>query len=123
MPDANRLVLDATLSERGDLRYTPAGGQITLSATRADDRVRLAVQDTGRGIAPEELPLIFNRFYRADPSRTRSTGGSGLGLTLARSIARLHGGDLQAASQPGKGSLFTLTLPRTPASDQAGEST
>lgn len=104
-------------------KYSPAGAPVTVRLTCHPGELSLQVRDRGVGISPEDLPRIFDRFYRADPSRTRSTGGSGLGLTLARSIARLHGGDLQAASQPGKGSLFTLTLPRTPASDQAGEST
>ncbi len=93
------------------LRYTPAGGQITLSAARADGRVQLTVRDTGQGIAPEDLPLIFNRFYRADQSRTDETGESGLGLAIAKAVVEAHGGTIAAASQPGQGTVFTLDLP------------
>jgi signal transduction histidine kinase len=73
------------------------------------DRVALEVSDTGVGIPEDQLPLIFERFHRADPSR--SEGGSGLGLSIARQIAESHGGQIMVESTPGKGSTFTLLLP------------
>jgi two-component system, OmpR family, sensor histidine kinase BaeS len=91
------------------LRHTPAGGQVVVSARQVGPELAIAVQDSGPGIAPEDLPHIFDRFYRADKSRTR--GGSGLGLAIARSIAQAHGGRLTVASQPGQGAAFTLWLP------------
>jgi signal transduction histidine kinase len=92
------------------LKYTPTGGQVTLEMRRTDGWVAVAVADTGVGIAAEDLPHIFERFYRADRSRTRS-GGSGLGLAIARWIAQAHGGRLEVASKVGQGSTFTLWLP------------
>ena len=91
------------------LRHTPEGGQITLSARQNGPELAIAVRDSGPGIAPEDLPRVFDRFYRADKSRTR--GGSGLGLAIARSIAQAHGGRLTVDSQPGQGATFTLWLP------------
>lgn len=93
------------------LRYTPAGGQVTLRARRVKpERVRFEVQDTGVGIPPEHLPHIFKRFYRVEPSRSRSHGGSGLGLTIARLIVEAHGGRIWAES-PGRGSIFIFEIP------------
>jgi histidine kinase len=78
-----------------------------------NDNVQVIVEDTGIGISAEHLPFIFERFYRADPSRARTSGGSGIGLTIARHLAWAMGGDISAASAGiGKGSTFTLTLPR-----------
>ncbi len=73
----------------------------------------MSVQDTGEGILPEHLPHVFDRFYRADPARSRATGGSGLGLAIARAIVEAHGGDVSVASDgvPGRGSTFTVHLP------------
>ena len=93
------------------MRYTPAGGQVDLSLSSEDHVVHLAVHDTGPGIPPQSLPFIFDRFYRADKSRARSEGGTGLGLTIARQLARLHGGDLTAYNHPTGGAMFILTLP------------
>ena len=76
--------------------------------------MEMEVADTGRGIAPEDLPRLFDRFYRADPSRSRSTGGSGLGLTIARRLVEAHGGTIGAESVPGEGSRFTIRLPLAP---------
>jgi signal transduction histidine kinase len=92
-------------------RYTPAGGQIDLTMTSTPDQVSLVIHDSGPGIPPQALPYIFDRFYRADKSRTRSEGGAGLGLAIARQLVRLHGGDLRAANHPSGGALFSLTLP------------
>jgi signal transduction histidine kinase len=93
------------------LRYTPPGGQIGVVITPNSKVVRLTVHDSGPGIPDEALPFIFERFYRADRSRSRTEGGSGLGLAIARNLARLHGGDLTASNHPSGGALFTLTLP------------
>ena len=93
------------------LKFTPAGGCISLETAADETTASLTVRDTGEGISPEDLPHIFERFYRADPSRSRQTGGSGIGLAIALAIARAHGGTITATSQPGEGSAFTLTLP------------
>jgi two-component system, OmpR family, sensor histidine kinase BaeS len=73
--------------------------------------ILLEVEDTGSGIAPEELPHIFERFWRADRARTRGSGGSGLGLAITRQIVAAHGGTIEAASELGKGTTITITLP------------
>jgi signal transduction histidine kinase len=93
------------------LRYTPLGGQIEVTITALPKVARLTVHDSGPGIPEEALPLIFERFYRADKSRSRAEGGSGLGLAIARNLARAHGGDLTATNHASGGALFTLTLP------------
>lgn len=93
------------------LKFTPAGGSITLETAADETAASLTIRDTGEGISPEDLPHIFERFYRADPSRSRQTGGSGIGLAIALAIARAHGGTITATSQPGEGSSFTLSLP------------
>ena len=93
------------------LRHTPAEGTVTLSARRDGDDVVLAVTDTGTGIAAEDLAHVFDRFWRAEKSRSRRTGGSGLGLPIVRHLVVAHGGTAEAASEPGAGSAFTLRLP------------
>ncbi len=92
------------------LRFTPDGGQITLSAAAKADTLLLRVVDTGCGIAPEDVPYIFDRFYRADQSRHQYQGESGLGLAIARSIVEAHGGGITVESTPGVGTTFTITL-------------
>ena len=94
------------------LRHTPADGWVTVAAHEEPGWVRLVVTDTGEGITPEQLPHIFERFYRGDAARTRDLRGSGIGLTIARGIAAAHGGTLTARSDgPGRGSTFELSLP------------
>jgi len=124
------------------IKYTPAGGQVSLAlragsggggqgsgiggetsqdpgaGPEASPRppapgsyAEIVVQDTGIGIGPEALPRIFDRFYRADPARSRDSGGAGLGLCIARTIAEVHGGRIEVVSTPGEGSTFTLRLP------------
>ena len=92
------------------ITQTPEGGMVTVSAHAAADDVHVAIADTGPGIAAEDLPRLFDRFYRADPSRSRSTGGTGLGLTIARRLAEAHGGSIEAESVVGRGSRFTIRL-------------
>lgn len=94
------------------LRYTPAGGAVEVSLTPLGEYVRISVRDTGIGIEAEHLPLIFERFYRVDKSRTRNSGGTGIGLTIARHLVYASGGEIWAESEGiGKGSTFHLTLP------------
>lgn len=96
------------------LRYTPAGGHITLRAQTGADQLRVEVRDTGIGIAPEHRDRVFERFYRVDPSRARHTGGSGLGLTIAKRIVEAHGGAIGLEENPGGGCCFWFTLPPAP---------
>jgi len=93
------------------LRHTPAGGMISTDITVKDGTVVTRVQDTGSGISQEDLPNVFNRFYRTDQSRARTTGGSGLGLTIAKQIIEMHGGKIWAMSWLGAGSSFGFSLP------------
>jgi two-component system, OmpR family, sensor histidine kinase BaeS len=90
-------------------RYTSSGGEITLAARSSNGNVRLQVRDDGSGIPPEELPYVFDRFFRGDPSRHKS-GDSGLGLSIAKSIIESHGGKIEVESAPGNGAIFTITL-------------
>ncbi len=93
------------------LTYTPAGGRVVVSLARRISVAELRVQDSGIGIAPEDLPHIFDRFYRADPARRQATGGSGLGLAIVRAIVEAHGGTVRAESAPRAGACFIITLP------------
>lgn len=95
------------------LKFTPPGGAITITAAGDGGRVTLAVGDSGPGIAPEALPLVFERFYQGDSARTGT--GTGLGLAIARALVTGQSGDLTVRSQPGQGSVFTVTLPQAPA--------
>lgn len=97
------------------IRHTPGDGTITLTARGDGARVVFEVADTGGGIAPEDLPHVFDRFWRAEKSRSRRTGGSGLGLPIVRQLAAAHGGTVAAASELGAGSVLTLRLPATTA--------
>jgi signal transduction histidine kinase len=97
------------------IRHTPEGGSVTVAARDEGVEIELRVRDSGAGIPPEHLPNIFERFYRADSSRTRSTGGAGLGLSIARQLVELHGGRIRAESAEGEGSTFYFTLPKSPA--------
>jgi signal transduction histidine kinase len=93
------------------LRYTPAYGTVSISGTCLLTAVCVAVADTGRGIAPEHMPHLFERFYRVNKDQTREDRGSGLGLAICQEIVRAHGGTLTVQSTPGAGSTFTVTLP------------
>jgi signal transduction histidine kinase len=97
---------------RNAVRYTPEGGLVAVRASRCDARfVLVSVEDTGPGIPPEALQHIFDRFYRADPSRDRASGGAGLGLAIVRELVTAMGGEVSAESVIGEGSRFAFTLP------------
>jgi len=93
------------------IRHTPDGGSVTLSVERHRDMCLLAVSDTGYGIAEEDLPFVFERFYKADKARTRGKGGTGLGLAIAKNIIDSHGGVISASRGEEKGTIMTCTLP------------
>ena len=107
-PERMAQVLDNLVSNA--LRYTPDGGQITLSAKHQAGFVLLTVQDTGAGIAPDTLPRIFERFYRGDEARQAQEGESGLGLAIAKSLVELHGGHISVESALGEGTTFTIAM-------------
>lgn len=109
--DADQLkqVLVALLDNA--LKYTPYEGSVSLALSTETHEAMVKVSDTGIGIAPEDIPHIFERFYRADRARSRERGGSGLGLAIAQSIVQQYHGSIEVESMPGKGSTFTITLP------------
>lgn len=94
------------------LKYTSQGGSVEVGVKSASDHVEVFVKDTGNGIPPEDLPHIFERFYRADKSRNRLTGGAGIGLTIAKAIVEAHRGSIQVESRFGEGSEFIVTIPK-----------
>ena len=108
-PDRLRQVIANLLDNA--LRYTESGGSVTVSVGPYEGRARLRVADTGIGIDRDDLPFVFTRFWRGERSRSRSTGGAGIGLAIAQELVRAHGGHIEVASEPGKGSLFTVSLP------------
>ncbi len=93
------------------LKYTPGDGSVSLSLTIEGKQAIVKVSDTGIGIAQDDLPYIFERFYRTDRARSREYSGSGLGLAIVQSIIQQHHGSIEVDSTPGKGSIFTLRLP------------
>jgi two-component system sensor histidine kinase BaeS len=94
------------------LRHTPPGGTVTLRAAPTPGGVSVSVSDTGEGILPEDIPHVFERFYRGDKSRNRLSGGAGLGLAIAKGIVEAHSGNIDVQSERGKGTTFTFTLPK-----------
>jgi signal transduction histidine kinase len=109
-PDRLRQLLLALLDNA--IRHTAASGQVVVEvAVEAPASAVLRVRDTGEGISPEDLPHVFDRFYRADSARARATGGMGLGLAIAKAIAEGHGGTIAVQSRPGEGAVFTVRLP------------
>jgi signal transduction histidine kinase len=103
------------------IKYTPAGGAVDLRLTTDSERAVIRIVDNGIGIAPGDLPHVFDRFWRADKVRTRAEGGSGLGLAIAKWIVERHRGEISASSQPGQGSMFTVELPLAPGSRSGPE--
>ncbi|PYI55461.1 sensor histidine kinase [Paenibacillus flagellatus] len=99
------------------VRYTPSGGSIRIAIERLPNEgggfLEIRVIDTGIGIAPEHLPLLFDRFYRTDEARARNSGGTGLGLAIAKELVQLHGGTIEAESVPDRGTTFVVRLPQT----------
>jgi two-component system phosphate regulon sensor histidine kinase PhoR len=95
------------------IKYTPAGGQISVGALSLGSMVEFFVRDTGIGIPEEDLPRLFERFYRVDKARSRDKGGTGLGLSIVKHILALHDGSITVSSAPGAGSTFRFEIPRT----------
>ena len=93
------------------IAHTPSGGRIAVKAWNSGRFVEVRVEDNGRGIEPQHLPYIFERFYRADPSRSRATGGAGLGLAIVKQLVEAMGGQVRAISRPGQGTAIMFTLP------------
>ena len=93
------------------IRYTPPGGRVRITPANTDTTVSVRVSDTGGGIPAEELPHIFDRFYRVEKSRARSKGGTGLGLAIAKKILELHGSTLAVDSTVNRGTTFSFSLP------------
>ncbi|CAH1200719.1 Adaptive-response sensory-kinase SasA [Paenibacillus plantiphilus] len=103
------------------IKFTPHGGSISIFLARDGDQAAVRIADTGQGIAEQDQPRIFERFYKADKSRTRTAGGSGLGLSIAHKITELHGGSISVCSKPGEGTEFTVLLPWTQSSFATNE--
>jgi len=94
------------------IKYTPDGGRVTVGANPiGDDMVEIYVQDTGLGIPNEDLPRLFERFYRVDKARSRELGGTGLGLAIVKHLVRSQGGEVRVESEPNVGSRFSFTVP------------
>jgi two-component system phosphate regulon sensor histidine kinase PhoR len=111
-PDAVRQILTNLLDN--SLRYTPGGGRITCWTRSEHGGVSLGVTDTGQGIASEHLPRIFERFYRADASRSREEGGTGLGLAIVKHLVEAHDGHVTAESERGRGTTVLCWFPHIP---------
>ncbi|MBI1802294.1 MAG: HAMP domain-containing protein [Chloroflexi bacterium] len=120
--DADRITQVLQNLVANALHYTPADGTVTVGARAGPQGVEVSVGDSGGGIAPADLPHIFDRFYRADRSRTRASGGSGLGLAIVKQLVEAHGGRVRVESEPGKGARLTFTLPRDPLSQSSRSS-
>ncbi len=93
------------------VRHTPQGGVITLSTRLEENSVHICVSDTGTGIDADELPYVFDRFWRSEKSRNRQAGGSGLGLAIVKQLVELQGGKVWVDSTPGEGTAITFSLP------------
>jgi signal transduction histidine kinase len=125
-PGVDPIVMDARQIGRvltnlvgNALRHTPAGGKIAVEAGLTTTAVQVTVRDTGEGIRHEDLPRLFEQFYRGEKSRSRATGGAGLGLAIAKGIVEAHGGRIWAESEPGHGAQFVFTLPSGAARPQS----
>ena len=111
--DLNRTLFQRALGNlvTNALNHTPNGGEVTLRASLDNGALRVEVADTGCGIPPEDLPRVFDRFFRVDRARSSADGGAGLGLAIVKSIVALHGGSVQIASEVGRGTRVTLNIP------------
>lgn len=109
--DRDQITRALTNLMQNALQYTPEGGQVAVNAQTNHQHIQIMVKDTGIGIAPEQLPNVFERFWRADAARTHDQGGSGLGLAITQAIVQQHGGSISVTSQPEQGSCFTVELP------------
>lgn len=109
--DRERIVQVLQNFIRNAIRFTPEGGIVLVSAKTVGDCVEVVVADTGPGIGPVDLPRVFERFYRADTSRSRGSGGAGLGLAIAKQLVEAMGGAVSVSSRPGEGAEFTVALP------------
>ncbi|MCJ7580186.1 MAG: HAMP domain-containing histidine kinase, partial [Candidatus Aminicenantes bacterium] len=104
------------------VKYNRPGGSVTITIKDEDESIIVEVQDTGIGIAPEHLPFIFDQFYRVNRKEGQKTKGTGLGLSIAKKIVEAHGGSIQVASAQGKGSTFSVTLPKARAENDVSSS-
>jgi two-component system OmpR family sensor kinase/two-component system sensor histidine kinase BaeS len=111
--DADRLRQAVSNLVGNAVRYTPPQGTINLRGHQADDHVQISVSDTGPGISPQDLPHVFDRFYRGDAARNRASGGSGLGLAITKALVEAHGGTIKVESKPGEGARFAIDLPKS----------
>jgi two-component system phosphate regulon sensor histidine kinase PhoR len=100
------------------IKYTPAGGEVSINVDSSDNNITVAISDTGPGIPLPSLPRIFERFYRVDAARSREQGGTGLGLAIVKHIVQLHGGSISVDSPPGKGATFRVTLQKANSCNQ-----
>ena len=96
------------------IKYTDEKGKITINISKVEDNAVMVVEDTGIGISPEEQTRVFERFYRTDKSRTRKTGGAGIGLSISKAIVQSHNGTIRCEREPGVGSKFIVSLPEKP---------
>ena len=94
------------------MQYSPTPSRVGIGVSESGDVIEIAVTDQGIGIPEDELDRVFERFFRVDQARSRTTGGTGLGLSIVKHVVQNHGGDVRVWSQPGRGSTFTIRLPR-----------
>ena len=111
MPNLNKVMLIGNLTRDPEIKYTPKGTHIDVSARRREQEVEVCIRDNGPGIPADDLPHIFERFYRVDKGRSRDKGGTGLGLSIVKHIVQLHGGRVWVESTLGQGTAFFFGLP------------
>jgi signal transduction histidine kinase len=111
LADADRVQQALTNLVANGIRHTPKGGRVRVTAVQEKQTIHLSVIDSGPGIAPVDLPYVFDRFWRGDKSRSRHSGGSGLGLAIVKQIAELHHGQVTVLSPNKSGAIFTISLP------------
>jgi two-component system sensor histidine kinase SenX3 len=119
--DESLLVVSVHNLVSNAIRYSPDGSRIGVGVRTVDDVVEISVTDQGEGIPEEDLDRVFERFYRVDQARARNTGGTGLGLAIVKHAIQNHGGDVRVWSQPGRGSTFTIRLPKADSTTTSAE--